>query len=113
QNGKNALDQLPPTITSLAFDNQGRLLVGTIGGIWRGIGFGFSYDFTSGGRGILAGGGGPGNQFTVPAMTFTSINGNLQIADLTSVAIDPFNRGVYYTTQDDTGVAGSSQPLVW
>ena len=29
------------------------------------------------------------------------------------VAIDPFSRGTYFTTQIDTGVAGSSQALTW
>ncbi len=112
QSGKNGkLTSLPDAITSLSLDVQGRLLVGTIGGVWRGVPYGFGYDFTSGNNGILRQGG--GNQFSAPGMNFTSINGNLQIADMTSVAIDPFNRGVFYTTQIDTGVAGSSAPLVW
>ncbi len=102
-------DYLPDAITSLSFDAQGRLLVGTSGGIWRGVGYGFGYDFTSGNDGILrSGGGGPGgggNNFSAAGMNFTSINANLQIADMTSVAIDPFQRGVYYTTQIDTGTA--------
>src|SRR5262249_7437350 len=42
-------DLLPPAITSLTFDSQGRLLIGTNGGLWRGVPNGFSYDFTSGG----------------------------------------------------------------
>ena len=111
QNGQRNL--LPPAITALALDSQSRLLVGTIGGIWRGVPYGFGYDFESGGSGILRQGGGGSGAFNPPAMLFTSINGNLQISDMTSVAIDPFNRGVYFTTQNDTGVAGSTSPLVW
>jgi len=95
------LNSLPPAITSLSMDSQGRLLVGTSGGIWRGIGFGFGYDFNSGGTASSAGRRGHGGPppSSAPAMNFTSINGNLQIADMTSVAVDPFNRGVLYTTQ--------------
>ena len=113
--GDGNLDLLPGEITSLAIDAEGRLLVGTDGGIWRGVNNGFGYDFTSGNTGILnmGHGHGPTTMFTPAGMSFTSINGNLQISDMTSVAIDPFNRGVYYTTQVDTGVAGSTGPLEW
>lgn len=105
---------LPSTITSLAFDAQGRLLVGTNGGIWRGVSYGFGYDFTSGGRGILAGGGFGGfGSFSTPGMTLTSLNGNLQISSISSVAIDPFQQGVYFTTQFTTGVAQSAGSLSW
>jgi len=114
-------DYLPEQITSLAIDSQGRLLTGTMGGIWRGVPLGFGYDITSGGTGITTtgfgggggGGGGGGFGFTTPGMTFTSLNGNLSISDISSVAIDPYNRGVYFTTQIGTGVAGSTAPLVW
>ena len=113
-NSGGNVNLLPPAITSLSMDAQGRLLVGTIGGIWRGVPYGFGYDFDSGGSGILAQGfGGFGGGFNPPAMNFVPINGNLQIAGMTSVAIDPFQRGVYFTTQNDTGVAGSTEPLVW
>src|SRR5204863_512494 len=80
---------LPDTITSLTFDAQGRLLVGTSGGLIRGVALGFGYDFSSGGTGILQQGGGfggGGSTFFVPGMTFTSLNGNLQISDMTSVS---------------------------
>ena len=108
---------LPPDITSLTFDAQGRLIIGTDEGVWRGVSEGFGYDFTSGGQGILVkhggGGGGGGQQFSTPGMALTAINGNLQIADLTSVAIDPSLRGVLYTTQYVTGTAASSAVLDW
>ena len=103
----------------MSFPVRHRLLIGTVGGIWRGVDNGFGYDFTSGGNsqgsgnGILGGGGHHGATFNPAGMSLTSINGNLQISDMTSVAIDPFNRGVFYTTQIGTGVAGSSAPLVW
>src|SRR5262249_52997922 len=98
--GRNGnLTLMPPEIHALTFDAQGRLLIGTEGGIWRAVNNSYSYDFTSGGRGIRAFGGGGGGGFNPPAATLTSINGNLQIADLTSVAIDPLTPGVLYTTQ--------------
>ncbi len=99
---------LPPEIHALAFDPQGRLLIGTEGGLWRGVTKGYGYDFTSAGRGILGGKG-----FAAAGVTLTSLNGNLQIADLTSVAIDPTKRGVFYTTQAGTGGAASSGLLQW
>ncbi len=115
QSGKNGmLNQLPGEITSMTIDSQGRLLIGTVGGIWRGINNGFSYDFTSGNSGILNGGGGHhAPSFSTPGMSFTSINGNLQISDMTSVAIDPNNGGSYFTTQVDTGVASYTPTSGW
>ncbi len=113
----NPVAALPEEITSMAFDAQGRLLVGTVGGIWRGVNNGFSYDFTSGNTGILTQHGGmhgpPPAPFSTPGMSFTSINGNLQISDMTSVAIDPTNAGSYFTTQVDTGVATDSAANGW
>ncbi len=113
---RGKLDLLPDSITALAFDSQGRLIVGTIGGIWRGTNLGMSYDFTSGGSGIMTyggGGGGGANNFSTPGYSFVSLNGNLQIADMTSVALDPNNAGVFFGTQYDTGVSGSVTPLAW
>src|SRR5262249_28522466 len=95
------------------FDAQGRLLIGTEGGIWRAVNNSYSYDFTSGGRGIRAFGGGGGGGFNPPAATVTSINGNLQIPYLTNVGIDPLAPRVWYTTQASTGTAGSTAPLQW
>ena len=91
QNGTGAANNLPDAITSLAFDEKGRLIVGTVGGVYRGTGGDFGYDFTSGGPGIgaLAG----FSTYTAPGMTFTSINGNLPNGDLSSVAIDPTHPG--------------------
>ena len=111
-----SLDLLPPEITTLTFDAKGRLLVGTDGGIWRGVNNGMGYDFTSGGTGILAMGGHhgpPANNFTTAGMSFTSINGNLSISDMTGVAVDPYNVGTYYTTQVDTGGASFSPNTGW
>ena len=113
QSGSNGfLDLLPSEITSMSVDSQGRFLIGTVGGIWRGIDNGFSYDFTSGGTGILAGHH-HATTFSTPGMSFTSINGNLQISDMTSVAIDPANPSTYFTTQVDTGVASYSPDTGW
>ena len=51
------------------------------------------YDFTSGGRGIFN-----GKPPSTPGFQVASLNGNLQIADLTSVAVDPVTAGQYYIT---------------
>src|SRR5205823_2298772 len=83
------------------FDNRGRLLIGTDSGIYRGIGFSFDYDFTSGGTGILAP---SAAAFNPVGMFFTSINGNLQISDTSSVAIDPVSIGRFYAATYATGV---------
>jgi FG-GAP-like repeat len=115
QSGKNGkLTQLPGEITSMTVDSQGRLLIGTVGGIWRGVNNGFGYDFTSGNTGILNGSGHhAAPTFAPPAMSFTSINGNLQISDMTSVAIDPDIVGSFFTTQVDTGVASYNPTDGW
>jgi hypothetical protein len=111
-----ALSLLPPIaesflgggggVHSLTFDPQGRLLVGTNNGIWRGVSFGYGYDFTTSGapESILAHALGEVQPFP-PGMSFTSLNGNLQITDLTSVAIDPTAANTYYTTQLSSGSA--------
>jgi hypothetical protein len=94
---------LPTTINSIALDPQGRLLFGTINGIWRGLPLGFGYDFSTGNQGLHV-------LFTetqpnAPGMTITSLNGNLQITDLTSVAVDPSTPNTFYTTQFYSGTA--------
>ncbi|HZT82463.1 MAG TPA: hypothetical protein VFA26_19700, partial [Gemmataceae bacterium] len=106
---------LPPAIHALAFDPLGRLIVATEGGVFRGQGYGFGYDFTSGG-----GNGGGGNSSIVggqppkvPGMTFISLNSNLQIAELNSVAIDHTQPGVYYTANVGTGTSTSTGLLQW
>src|SRR5262249_49639574 len=115
---------LPSSINSITLDPQGRLLFGTVNGIWRGVPFGFGYDYTTGGTsrfaqgvGVLAegpNGVAPPDLPTNP-MRFTSLNGNLQIAALTSVAIDPVSFNTYYTTQLYSGSAmtTSAQPDSW
>jgi hypothetical protein len=92
---------LPDSIKTLTFDNQGRLLVGTAQGIWRGVSTGF----------------GDGSTLpTGPGMQWTDLNSNLQISDLTSVALDPVNRHILYTagyavgTSVSQGVPGN---LTW
>jgi hypothetical protein len=110
-NGKG-VQLLPPNIQSLAFDAQGRLLIGTDGGLFRGVSLGYGYDFTSGGQGYIRAGKGQ-SVISPPGMTITALNGNLQIADLTSVAIDPTNYGVLYTTMFNTGTAASGSVLNW
>jgi hypothetical protein len=108
--------QLPGTINTLAFDARGRLLVGTKQGIWRGTSQGFTYDTTSGGTGVdsIPGKLSPGNPTPAEGgMTFTDLNGNLQIADMTSVAIDPYNRNVLHSSMADTGWAQTNSGLTW
>ncbi|HLJ97755.1 MAG TPA: DUF4214 domain-containing protein [Gemmataceae bacterium] len=116
---------LPGVIHSLVFDPLGRLLVGTEGGIYRGVSQGWAYDTTSGGAGA-------GLVFTdkskssisiesdigvptpfEPGMTFTDLNGNLQIADMTSVAIDPYSRQMLDASLQSSGWVRSTGSLQW
>jgi hypothetical protein len=98
---------LPATIHALVFDPQGRLLVGTEGGLWRGVSQGFVYDTTGGGTDFAAEGSEETCAGTVtpnePGMVFTDLNGNLQIADVTSVAIDSNNRHTLHTSTANLG----------
>ncbi len=106
-NGKSSL--LPPSIQALAVDPAGGLYIGTLEGVWRGQALaGFGYDFSSGGQGILAKGRGGQKVPSVGGLTYTSLNNNLQISSLTSVAIDPSQIGHYYITQLDTGSSSST-----
>ncbi len=101
---------VPDPIHALVFDGQGRLLAGTEAGLWRGVSQGFVYDLTEQGTGIGAA------YFATPSepgMTFTNLNGNLQIADMTSVAIDPLDRNALDSTQASTGWALASGKLQW
>ncbi len=104
-NNSGSTERFPPTVTSLKFDSLGRLLIGTNGGIWRAANLGVPYDFTSGGKGIV-----PGNPSSTPGFKVSALNGNLQIADLTSVAIDPTMTGMYYVTTLGLGGASSLDP---
>jgi hypothetical protein len=103
--------KLPPVIYGLQFDQQGRLLVSTAGGIYRGVTQGWAYDVTSGGAGIAALEGFPTPN--EPGTAFTELNGNLQIADQLSVASDAYNRHVIHTSQDSIGWTDSSGTLTW
>ena len=107
---------LPTAIHRIAIDPQGRLLFGTEKGLYRGTALGFSYDFSSSFAGILAGGGGFGGgtpAFNPAGMTITELNGNLQITDLTSVAIDPTTRGTYYISASGVGTATTTGGTAW
>jgi hypothetical protein len=108
--------RLPATIHALVFDGQGRLLVGTEGGIWRGVSQGFQYDTTSGssvsGLASIEGDLGVRTPFE-GGMTFTDINGNLQIADMTSVTIDPIDRKGLDASIANLGWAKHSGTLTW
>ena len=85
---------LPAEVLAMTLDSQDRLIVGTEEGLWRIDSHGIPYDFTSGGGlgfrvgGIMSLGKGGLNTPTAN-VHITTLNGNLQIADLTSVAIDP------------------------
>src|SRR5205807_1037867 len=103
--------KLPPVVYSLQFDPQGRLLVGTAGGIFRGVIQGFKYDVTSGGAGIAAFEGFPTPN--EPGMNFTDLNGNLQIADQMSVASDAYNPAVIHASQEGIGWTDSNGTLSW
>ncbi len=98
------LRRLPPSIQRIVFDTQGRLLFGTENGLYRGVPLGFGYDFYSEYSGILDVGRNR-TPFTPPGMTITELNGNLQITDLTSVAIDPSNRDRLYISASGVGSA--------
>jgi hypothetical protein len=116
-NGKS--DTLPTGIHALTFDNQGRLVVGTEEGIFRLIPLGFGYDYTSGGSGMMAQGvGAPGDpnlkQFSTIGARLISINGNLQIADVTAAAIDPSSPTTLYSAADYGGTAVTTAgPTGW
>jgi hypothetical protein len=103
-----SVNALPLVFHAMTFDTQGRLLIGTDGGLWRAVNFGYGYDFSSGGTGII-----PSFTATPPGPVLTAINGNLQIADLTSVAIDPASRNTLFTSETNTGTASSTAPLQW
>ncbi len=111
--------RLPTAIHRIAFDTQGRLLFGTENGLYRGTALGFQYDFDSSFAGILDGGGGGGGgggatTFNPAGMTITELNGNLQITDLTSVAIDPTTRTTLYISASGVGTATTTGgPSAW
>jgi hypothetical protein len=125
--------QLPAEVLSLTVDPQGRILVGTEKGLWRVVNHGIGYDYTTGtaapgglidvffgaGEGIMAEGAVVGITTTAlpPAanVAVTNLNGNLQITDVTSVAVDPYLTGVYYIGTYGTGTARSASPgsLSW
>jgi hypothetical protein len=116
----------PPPLTvatgfnGMMFDSQGRLLIATESGLYRGTTLGLSgYDYTSNGLGLLGGDG--ASQFdplyplppSPPGMQINAINGNLQIADVTGAGLDP-STGKLYTSQVYSGTATSgSGPLGW
>ena len=105
------LVNVPNAIQDLQFDSQGRLLVATDGGIFRAVLHAFTYDVTSGGTGIEALLGVPTPVEQNP--TWTDLNGNLQISNMTSVAIDPYNRGVLDANSAQTGFMQTPGGLTW
>jgi hypothetical protein len=109
---------LPGAIHSFAIDAQGRLIIGSETGVWRGVTRGFGYDFTSGDGSFIP----PGVLATKstyplfvnpPALALTNLNANLQDLDQTSVAIDPTHPGVYYSSSFGNGTSVSSGSLTW
>lgn len=129
--------QLPATIHAFAFDSLGRLVVGTEGGLWRGVSQGFTYDTTSGAQPIVGAFAASGTLYSIEwdignfgsgqtptpvfgpglgtplqgGMIFTSLNGNLQISDQTSVAIDPVDRQTIHASQANLGWAKTTGAL--
>jgi hypothetical protein len=108
----STLSRFPAEINSLVVDPDGRLVFGTQEGIWRAVYHGVGYDYTSGGSGIVAEtnqAGSPG----IPTIAITTINGNLQIANLTSVASDPNFQGQFYASSYDIGTMRTTGGLNW
>jgi hypothetical protein len=106
------LSRLPASVQALALDAGGRLIIGTHEGVWRAVYHGTGYDYTSGQTGIVA----TTNQAAlapVPSVTITTINGNLQIAELTSVAADPLIGGQFFASSYDTGTMTTTGGLNW
>ena len=111
---------LPSSIHVLVFDSQGRLLFGTAEGIYRGTVLGFGYDLTSGGSGIVTNSGGISGLVpsetadNIPGMSIVSINGNLEIPELSGAAVDPDNNTRIYTSAFETGTAlTTTGPAGW
>jgi hypothetical protein len=104
-NSSTGISLLPDSIHALAFDSQGRLLVGTSGGVYRTSALSFNYDFASGTPLSIMSEDFGINSPTEPSVSFTSLNGNLQIADLTGVAIDPQSSKTLYISGMNMGTA--------
>jgi photosystem II stability/assembly factor-like uncharacterized protein len=117
---------IPATIHSLVFDPLGRLLIGTEGGIYRGVNQGWVYDTTDGASGIDTQASLPPDKQessietslgvptpSEPGMIFTDLNGDLQIADVTSIAIDPYSRQTLDISLQSIGWAQTTGPLEW
>jgi photosystem II stability/assembly factor-like uncharacterized protein len=102
--------RLPATINTLTFDANGRMVVGTAGGIWRATTTGYIYDVTSGGAPSIESEAGE-NLPREPSVNFTDLNGNLQIGDQVSVAADPINRGAYDAAFANLGFAQTTGGL--
>jgi photosystem II stability/assembly factor-like uncharacterized protein len=96
---------LPRAVDSLTFDTQGHLLIGTPEGVFRALGPGvdFGYDITSGGQGIAVVKGQQPPYIPPADLNTRSLNTNLAIADLISVAVDPVQEGRFYTTEFNNG----------
>lgn len=131
QSFKGGHNFLPATIHTLVFDPLGRLLVGTEGGLYRGVSRGWKYDTTGGGTGLdtqksllMM----PDQQVSsievatlypmVPShtqlgMVFTDLNGNLQIADTNAVAVDPYNRQTLDASLQSLGFARTDGSPEW
>ncbi len=102
QSGENGGKRdVPRAVTDFTFAN-GKLLAATSEGLFRLTPASFGYDATSGGFGItvtkIS-----GSPYTKPTLAWTDLNGNLAIADLTSVALDPIDRSRFYTSEAGTG----------
>jgi uncharacterized delta-60 repeat protein len=74
---------------SMAFDSQGRLLVGTDGGIWR------------------------LDNPTVGSIKWTDLNGNLAITQFNGLALDPSNPFVVYAGSQDNGQENYNNAAGW
>jgi hypothetical protein len=112
---------LPAGINFLTFNGAGRLLVGTVAGIYEGFSGGFSPGFQPDDSFLFQTSATAPPEFDfqnhlffdVGMPAFVDINGNLQISNLTTVAVNPTNPNAFFTSQADTGTSQSTGSLTW
>jgi uncharacterized repeat protein (TIGR01451 family) len=83
---------------ALAFDANGRVVVGNDGGVWR-------LDSN-----VLGSTGAP---FTGANIAWTDLNGNLEITTLRGIALDPTNPDVAYAGSQDNGTEKFTDNRAW
>jgi hypothetical protein len=76
---------------ALAFDENGNLIVGNDGGVWR-------LD---------------SNDITTPKIVWTDLNGNLDITQFYGIGLDPTNANIAYGGSQDNGTEKFTGALTW